>query len=134
MMKFVPGFRITSAILLACAVSGCQTVKLPKIDIMKSPEFVDEAANFAKEKDYPDVKDAPPAPTDIRSDKQWDSDVRSLQALRDNNDGVKMESGPTDREAENEFNRLKAKAQAYKKADPKSGPVDPIFPKPKPRR
>jgi len=122
------------AIILAAALCGCQTISMPKIDIMKSPEFADEAANFAKKKDYPDVKDAPQEPTDIRSDKQWDKDVRTLQALRDDDGRLKMESGPTDKQAANAYKKLKAKAQAYKKDDPKSGPVVQTFPKFKPRR
>jgi len=107
---------------------------VPKIDIMKSPQFIEEAANFAKDKDFPDVKDAPLEPTDIRSDKQWDRDARTLQALRDSPDRLTMESGPTAGEAASEFDKLKAKAQAYKKDDPKTGPVNQRFPNYKPRR
>jgi len=68
---------------------------MPKIDIMKSPEFTEEAANIVK--DYPAVADAPLEPTDVRSDKQWDKDARTLQALRGGPESVKMESGPTAR-------------------------------------
>lgn len=124
--------RITMVFVTAGALCGCQTISTPKIDIMKTPEFSEEAANIGT--DYPDVKDAPLAPTDIRSDKQWDVDARALQALRDSPDGIKMQSGPTDTEARIEFNALKAKAQAYKNDDPNSGPVDPNIPNYKRRR
>jgi len=133
MIKPAPIMRITTAVILTATLCGCQTISVPKIDIMKSPEFAEEAANFAKEKDFPSVQDAPQEPTDIRSAEQWDKDVRSLQALRDGDGEVQMESGPTDRQATAEFNRLKAKAQAYKKDDPKSGPVQ-GFPDYMPRR
>ena len=116
---------------LSIILCGCQSVSLPTIDIMKSPEFTEEAANFAEGKEFPKTKDAPEAPTDVRSDREWDQDARALEALRGSVDGIKMESGPTEREAAREFNALKAKAQAYKKDDPRSGPVTPVFPKSK---
>jgi len=126
--------RITTLVILAAALGACQTISMPKVDLLKSPEFAEEAANFAKEKDYPEVKDAPLAPSDIRSDKQWDKDVRALQALRDKDDRIEMESGLTDRQAAREYEKLKAKAQAYKKDDPRSGPTVQDFPKFKSRR
>lgn len=126
--------RIATAVILAVSLGGCQTISIPNIDILKSPEFAEEATNFAKEKDYPDVKDAPFSPTDIRSDKQWDEDVRSLQALRDGDGRVEMVPGPSGSEAKNEYEALKAKVQAYKKDDPISGPVVQSFPNYTPRR
>lgn len=123
--------RIALALFLASSMGACQTVKLPKIDIMKSPEFSEDAANIAT--DYPDVKEAPTEPTDLRSDKQWDRDARALQALKNRSSKIKPESGPTKAEAAAQFKKLKARAQAYKKDDPASGPVQ-GFPKYKPRR
>lgn len=123
--------RIGIWIVTTLLFAGCQTVKMPKIDIMKSPEFSEDAANIAK--DYPRVKDAPLAPTDIRSDKQWDKDVRALQDLRDTSIRDQVEPGLSEAEAEAEFEALKAKAQAYKKDDPDTGPVE-GFPDYKPRR
>lgn len=110
---------------------GCQTVKLPMLDIMKSPEFSEDAANIAK--DYPRPKDAPPAPNDIRSDKQWDRDARLLEKLRDSSIRGELPANLSKAESEAEFETLKAKAQAYKNDDPVSGPVD-GFPDYKPRR
>ena len=123
MMRPVYSFRIIFCAAAVASLCSCQTIKIPNVDIMKSPEFSEEAANFAKEKDYPDVKDAPLAPTDIRSDEQWDKDVRVLLDLRGDDSISPAEPGPTIREADAEFERLKAKAQAYKKDDPITGPV-----------
>lgn len=131
MMTAVLKQRIRICAIACCLLAGCQTVKMPKIDIMKSPEFSEDAANIAK--DYPRAKDAPLAPTDIRSDKQWDKDARALQRLRNGSIRSKVESGLSEAEAEAEFEALKAKAQAYKKDDPASGPVE-GFPDYKPRR
>lgn len=106
------------------AFSGCQTVKMPKIDVIKSPEFSEDAANIPTS--YPRVIDAPIRPEDIRSDRQWDRDAKALQALRAKS--VKTDSEPTlsQAEIESEFEALKAKVQAYKKDDPAGG-VDSSF-------
>lgn len=131
MTKTALTYRIGKCFIAGLLMAGCQTVKMPKIDIMKSPEFSEEAANIAK--DYPRAKDAPLAPTDIRSDEQWDKDARALQRLGDSSLRTKVEPGLTEAEAEAEFEALKEKAQAYKKDDPASGPVQ-GFPDYKPRR
>lgn len=101
------------------------------IDLMKSPEFADDAANFAK--DYPRVKDAPLAPTDIRSDRQWDNDAKAMLALRDSALPKQSDLALSEAEVQAEFEALKAKAQAYKLDDPATGPVQ-GFPDYKPRR
>lgn len=119
--------------MASVVLSACQTVSMPKIsEIMKSPEFSEDAATIGN--DYPNIADAPPAPTDIRSDEQWDDDARSLQALRDDTGRVPMEAGPSEAQATRQFESLKAKAQAYKKDDPASGPVQRPIPNYKPRR
>lgn len=124
-------YRISIVAASCYLLAGCQTVKLPMLDIMKSPEFGEEAANIPK--DYPRAVDAPPAPDDIRSDAQWDRDARSLERLRESSIRGEMVTSFTKAEAESEFEALKAKAQAYKKDDPASGPVE-GFPDYKPRR
>ena len=131
MTKQVLISRITLSIACALALCACQTVKMPKIDILKSPEFSEDAENISKE--YPRVKDAPLAPTDIRSDAQWDDDARAMQALRENSTPIEIEPGLSRAEAQARFEVLKAKAQAYKKDDPATGPVQ-GFPDYKPRR
>ena len=131
MMNWVLISRIATAITACSALSACHTVKMPKFDLVKSPEFSEDAANISKS--YPRVKDAPLAPADIRSDAQWDKDVRDLQALRDTSSPIEVEPGLSEAEAARRYEELKAKAQAYKKDDPASGPVQ-GFPNYKPRR
>ena len=131
MMKRVLISRIAAAMAACVALASCQTVKMPKFDLVKSPEFSEDAANISKS--FPRIKDAPLAPTNIRSDAQWDKDVRTLQALRETSSPVVSEQALTEAEAESRYETLKAKAQAYKKDDPASGPVE-GFPNYKPRR
>lgn len=131
MMRRLPTLRIAIVTSLCLLASACQTVKMPKIDIMKSPEFSEDAANIAK--DYPSVRDAPVEPTDIRSAAQWDKDARALQALRETATKIGIEPSLSEAEIEAQFDALKAKAQAYKLDDPAGGPVE-GFPDYKPRR
>jgi len=133
MIQSIPHLRLAVASIFAVTICGCQSVSMPKIDILKTPQFSEEAANVAKGSDFPEVQDAPLEPTDIRSAEQWDNDARTLLALRDGEGRIDTASGPTERQGEAEFERLKAKVQAYKKDDPASGPVQ-GFPEYKPRR
>jgi len=57
MKKRVNFGRIAVCTLSLVGMGGCQTVTMPKIDILKSPEFVEDAANI--QEDYPRVRDAP---------------------------------------------------------------------------
>ena len=77
MMKRTHKSRIAVAIVVCTTLAACQTVKVPKFDLIKSPEFSEDAKNIAT--DYPSVKDAPFEPTDIRSDAQWDKDARAME-------------------------------------------------------
>jgi len=131
MLKQLQIHRFIGCAAACLAVSACQTVKMPKIDILKSPEFSEDAANISKE--FPRVKDAPTAPDDIRSAKQWDRDARAMQALRQKRRPISAQQNLSEAEADAEFEALKARAQAYKKDDPASGPVE-GFPDYKPRR
>lgn len=110
-----------SAKLLTCAaavgvLAGCSTVKLPKVDFLKSPEFKEDAENIGG---YPKVADAPVAPGDVRSDAAWDEAARKLMKVRA--DFKVPESGQpkrTDAEIEAEIKALEAKVKAYKLDDP----------------
>ena len=132
MMKRVFSLRIAALAVASLSLTACQTVKMPKLsDLVKSPEFSEDAAKISQ--DFPRVKDAPFEPTDIRSDAQWDKDANAILALRDKPNQISSESGLTAAQAEAEYEKLKAKAQAYKKDDPAAGPVE-GFPKYEPRR
>lgn len=123
--------RIVTGLTAALTLSACQTVAMPKLDFIKTPEFSEDAANINQS--FPNVEDAPDAPTDVRSDKQWDKDARDLQALRNDRRPVISDEGVTEADDRARFEKLKAKAQAYKRGDPASGPVQ-GFPPYKPRR
>jgi len=130
-MKPVDITRIVFICALGFAMGACKTVRMPKIDLLKSPEFSEEAANIAT--NYPSVSDTPVEPTDIRSDTQWDDDARALQALRSQESRIEMQAGPSESVAKARYEALKAKAQSYKQDDPPGGPVQ-GFPDYKPRR
>ena len=121
--------RLVIGLSAAITLSACQTVSVPKFDFVKTPEFSEDAANI--DPSFPSVDDAPEVPTDVRSAREWDKDVRVLQELQKNALGVEPSLSETEEDAR--FEALKAKAQAYKKDDPASGPVE-GFPKYKPRR
>ena len=123
--------RIAVAAGVCMTLGACQTVKMPKFDLIKSPEFSEDAKNIAK--DFPSTKDAPLEPKDIRSDAQWDKDARAMESLRDRPRDITTEAGLSASDAEAQYQELKAKAQAYKKDDPATGPVQ-GFPPYKPRR
>ena len=98
------------------ALTGCTTVKLPDLDFLKLPEFRGDAVNV---KDFPRVKDAPIAPTDVRSAKEWDDAAKGLIKIRDKNDApVDVRENETDAEVLANIEELRLKAQAYKLDDP----------------
>ena len=131
MKKPVSINRIAIGVLAAVTLSACGTVSMPKLDFIKTPEFHEDAANI--DTSYPDVKDAPVVPSDVRSRAQWDKDARALDALRNVRRPVSLNQTFTEAEDEARFEQLKAKAHAYKKGDPVSGPVQ-GFPEYEPRR
>lgn len=97
-------------------MSGCQTVKLPNIDLVKLPEFKEDIENPS---DYPNVADAPEIPTDVRSDKAWDKAARDIMAKRESFTKPQTEnSEKSDAEILSDIERLKADARAYKADDP----------------
>jgi hypothetical protein len=111
-------FNVRTSALVLCSliVSGCASLKVPDLDFMKLPEFKEEAENLDG---YPKVEDAPEAPTDVRSDAQWDKDAKNLISKRDGF-GPIPEGEPM--ETDSEFNRkvdeLVAKVEEYKLDDP----------------
>lgn len=98
------------------SLSACQTISMPKLDLVKSAEFSEDAANIPKS--FPRAVDAPTAPDDVRSDGQWDLDAKALQNLRNGSPQVVSEPALTAQDTDRMFEALKDKAQAYKKDDP----------------
>ena len=109
-------FKLFCVSIVVASLSGCTTVKMPNIDFLKLPEFREDAVNI---KDFPRVKDAPVAPTDVRTAKQWDSAAKDLIKLRDDFDPPQdVRSNETDAEVLQNIAALRAEAQAYKLDDP----------------
>jgi len=107
-----------SLILAAASLSACSTVKMPNFDFLKSSEFEEDAKNIG---DYPDVANAPSAPTDVRSSALWDVEAKKLIKERDDFNAAQIGlTGPAKSEAEleRELAALRAKARAYKADDP----------------
>lgn len=112
--------RLRIVLIALCAstvvLMGCSTVKMPKIDFLKLPEFREDAVNI---KDYPRVADAPTAPTDVRSAKAWDDVAKDLIKVRDGADApLDTRDNETDAEVLANIEELREQAQAYKLDDP----------------
>ena len=98
------------------ALGGCASVKIPKIDFIKFPEFKKEAENIGG---YPDVADTPQRPTTLRSDEEWDQAAKNIIALRDQFVPPKDYEKPlTDPQVEQKIKSLHEKVEAYKADDP----------------
>lgn len=118
MTRLTPA-RITAIALMSAALSGCITVSMPKIDIMKTPEFADDAANIGNA--YPDLAEAPSRPADVRTDAAWDEDAERLLALRTSFPEASPEDQLTQAEIDAEFADRLSKVRAYKAGDPPGG-------------
>lgn len=123
--------RIALVPVLTMALCACQTVSMPKLDLVKSPEFAEDAKNIAT--NYPKVGEAPLSPDDIRSAGQWDRDAKALQSLRTQPRAFPVETNGDNGAAGEKFDELQAKVHAYKKDDPAGG-VKNGFPNYQPRR
>ena len=108
--------KATAIAVMFLPAIACQTVKMPKIDLIKLPEFRDALESPS---DYPDVADAPAAPSDVRSDAQWDRAAKEIILTRDgfvvpDNSGQEK----SDAEIAQDIDALKAEVRAYKADDP----------------
>jgi len=110
-------FVAVALILAAASLSACSTVKMPDLGLFSSSsQFEEEAKNIS---DYPDVADAPAAPTGIKSAKYWDREAQKLINERDNfSPPAPVDATRTDAEIARDLEELKAKVNAYKADDP----------------
>jgi len=108
-------YKLTLGLAAIC-LSGCSTVKLPDLDVLKMSGFFDEIRNV---EGYPKVSDTPAVPTDIRSDTAWDAEAKKLISLREefDIDGLN-EPRKTEEEIARDVEALKARVRAYKLDDP----------------
>ena len=115
------GCKIAKVAMISAMVclSGCSTVSMPDINLPKFSKISEFFEGRNEIDDYPDVTDAPSAPTDIRADAAWDNDAKNLIKLRDEfkaleNNGV----AKSDAQITQDLEALKAKVRAYKADDP----------------
>jgi len=108
-------YRTISVLALAALLSSCASMKLPDMDFIKFPEFKEEAQNIP---DYPKVLDAPQKPEGLRSAENWDKAAKNILAKRDGFTDPDLVDAKTDAEIVREMQRLREKADAYKKDDP----------------
>lgn len=111
-MKFKT-HRAIIGMITVLTVGGCTTVKMPKLDFVKFPEFLEEARNFDA---YPKVSEAPQAPNDLKSAEEWDKAAREIMATR--NASPQLVNRPEMTMTPEEFQALKAQVRAYKLDDP----------------
>ncbi len=100
-------------LVMCLTVNACTTVKMPKLDFVKFPEFLEETRNFEA---YPKVQEAPEAPNDLRSAEAWDAEARKILALKNASPVTNIDATGT--MSSEEYAALKARVQAYKRDDP----------------
>ena len=108
--------NIALSAILAMTLSACASVKLPKIDLIKLPDFRKESENLGE---FPELADAPASPDEVRSDENWDQTVRAIISARDNfNAPVEPARAKTEAEIDSEIDRLTNAVNAYRADDP----------------
>lgn len=108
--------RILSLTLIGLSLSACQTVKMPKLDFLRSSEFQEDSQNISNS--YPAVSEVPSTPKEIRSAAQWDKDVRELMALEDKlNIPDNTDAALSDAEVDARMQELRQRVRAYQADD-----------------
>lgn len=98
-------------------LSGCSSVKMPKLDGLKLSEFRDAAKKINS--DFPDVADAPAVPTDVPNAAVWDRSAERMIRIRDGFEVPGGDAEPkTPAEVDAEYEALKNKVRAYREDDP----------------
>jgi len=108
--------RTMTFVGLAGVLTSCASMEIPNFDFIKFPEFKQDAENIG---DFPKVEDAPLAPINVRSDKQWDAAAEKIIAERDGLVTPSGEAAKTTAEIERGMEKLRAEVDAYKTDDPK---------------
>ena len=102
--------------LTAFSLSACASVKLPKLDLIKLPDFKAETENLG---DFPNLNDAPALPEDVKTARQWDRTAREIIKIRD---GFRAPIEPnrpkTAAEIDREVDRLTDAVNEYRADDP----------------
>ena len=96
----------------AIFLSGCASIDLPSLDMLDGA-FRDSMTDLQS---FPDVREAPVAPGDMRASTDWDAAARTIATQRDNFDAPPAPPEPEMTAAEIEA--LKARVRAYRLDDP----------------
>ena len=104
--------------LFLCAaiglVSGCASIKLPELDMLDRA-FRDTEVDL---EDYPDIGDAPTAPADMRSARDWDKAAQNLISERGTFNAPDLPPMGEQGRTLEEIEALKVQVRAYKLDDP----------------
>lgn len=118
-MTQVKKHRFQGAIVgafMALGLTACASVKIPKLDLMKLPDFRAESEKLGQ---YPAVEDAPGLPDEVRSDRDWDRVASDIIKIRDNFDSpVEPDRPKNEAEIDREINRLTDAVNEYRADDP----------------
>ena len=108
--------KLGGGIIVLLSVNACASIKLPSLDLIKLPEFRQDAENLG---DYPNVEDAPALPKEVGSDKLWDNRAKKIIQARDQfNAPIEPDRPVTDDQINQEIDRLRASVNEYRKDDP----------------
>ena len=105
-----------AALIMTISLTACANVKIPKLDLMKLPDFRAESEKLGE---YPDVEDAPNLPEEVRSAREWDRTAEDIIKLRDGFDTPTESDRPKSAsEIQREINRLTDSVNEYRADDP----------------
>lgn len=105
------------AMATSFGLNACASVKLPKLDLLKLPEFKEESENIGA---YPNVQDAPSLPSDVRNAREWDKTANEILKARDNiNTPTPIEPVQTPEQIQQDIETLKDRVNEYRVDDPR---------------
>lgn len=108
--------KMAAVAVLTLSLNACSSVSLPKLDLLKLPEFKEESENIG---DYPKVVDAPGLPTDVRSAGDWDNTAKDiLKARASVAPPAEPDRPKTPGEITQEIDRLTEQVNEYRVDDP----------------
>ena len=102
--------------ITAFSLSACASVKIPKLDLIKLPDFKAESEKLGE---FPELANAPGLPEEVRSARQWDNTARNIIKIRDNFKApIEPDRPKTTKEINREVNRLTREVNEYRADDP----------------
>ena len=108
--------KAVSGAVIMLGLSACASIKLPKLDVLKLPEFKEESENIG---DFPDVEEVPNFPNEVKSSQAWDDQANEILSIRDNFiTPAEAERPKTEDQIYQEIDRLTESVKEYRKDDP----------------